>query len=57
VNQNIARKAHHRGTATWFTQGDDFQKWKSTGSLMWIHGLRSSISFAPFPFAKTFFNG
>jgi len=41
VNQNIARKAHHRGTATWFTQGDVFKKWKSEGSLMWIHGLRA----------------
>jgi hypothetical protein len=41
VNQNIARKTHHRGTATWFTEGDIFKKWKSESSLMWIHGLRS----------------
>jgi len=48
VNQNIAHKAHHHGTATWFTQGDVFKKWKSEGSLMWIHGLRSHISFLSF---------
>ena len=45
VNQNIARKAHHRDTATWFTQGEIFKDWKSEGSLMWIHGLHSHISF------------
>jgi hypothetical protein len=41
TNHNIARKAHHHGTATWFTQGDVFGKWKSTGCLLWIHGLRT----------------
>jgi hypothetical protein len=44
INQNVARNAHHDGTATWFTQGDIFKTWKLTGSLMWIHGLRSYIS-------------
>ena len=44
INQNVAHKAHHDGTATWFTQGDIFKTWKSTGSLMWIHGLRLYIS-------------
>jgi hypothetical protein len=39
----MARNAHHRGTATWFTQGDDFSNWKSEGSLLWIHGLRPYI--------------
>jgi hypothetical protein len=42
INHNFARKAHHRGTATWFTQGDTINDWKSTGSLMWIHGLPGS---------------
>ena len=41
VNHNIARNAHHPGTATWFTQGDIINDWKSTGSTLWIHGLRS----------------
>jgi hypothetical protein len=48
VNQNIARKAHHRGTSTWFTQGDIFKKWKSDGSPIWIHGIRSHPSFPSF---------
>ena len=44
TNHNIARKSHHRGTATWFIQGDTFQEWKSTGSLFWIHGNRKYLS-------------
>jgi len=42
TNHNIARKAHHRGTSTWFTQGDVFKQWKGTGRLLWIHGLPGS---------------
>jgi hypothetical protein len=56
VNHNLARKAHHRGTATWFTQGDTFNNWKSTASLMWIHGLRLYISFvSSFPIVDGLF--
>jgi len=44
----MARKVHHQGTATWFTQRNDFSDWKSTGSLMWIHGLRSCMIFMSF---------
>jgi len=40
TNHNIARKAQHKGTAVWFFQGSIFVKWKSTGSLLWIHGKR-----------------
>ncbi|KAH9046635.1 hypothetical protein EDB84DRAFT_1674021 [Lactarius hengduanensis] len=43
TNHNIARKAQHKGTALWFFQGSIFLKWKSTGSLLWIHGKLSSI--------------
>jgi hypothetical protein len=43
TNQNIARKVHHRGTATWFFQGSIFQEWKSSPSLLWIHGKRTSL--------------
>ncbi|KAH9966341.1 hypothetical protein BGW80DRAFT_734307 [Lactifluus volemus] len=38
VNDNLARDAHHEGTAEWFIQGDTFQEWKQTGSLLWIRG-------------------
>ena len=40
VNHNTACKAHHEGTATWFFQSSTFKKWKSTPSLLWIHGKR-----------------
>jgi len=42
TNHNIARKAHHNGTAEWFFGGNIFSQWKSTGSLLWIHGKRAS---------------
>ena len=42
-NQYIARKAHHKGTASWFLQGDIFKQWKLSPSLLWIHGKRTSM--------------
>ena len=42
TNHNIACGTHHKKTATWFFQGSIFQDWKSTGSLLWIHGKRLS---------------
>ncbi|KAH9029595.1 hypothetical protein EDB85DRAFT_1516161 [Lactarius pseudohatsudake] len=42
TNHNIARKAQHKGTAVWFFQGSIFIEWKSTGSLLWIHGKPGS---------------
>ncbi|KAH8980672.1 hypothetical protein EDB92DRAFT_1974111, partial [Lactarius akahatsu] len=42
TNHNIARKAQHKGTALWFFQGGIFFEWKSTGSLLWIHGKPGS---------------
>ena len=44
TNHNIARKAQHEGTAVWFFQGSIFIEWKSTGSLLWIHGKRAFLS-------------
>jgi hypothetical protein len=41
TNHNIACGTHHKKTATWFFQGSIFQEWKSTGSLLWIHGKRA----------------
>ena len=40
TNHNIACGTHHKKTATWFFQGSIFQGWKSTASLLWIHGKR-----------------
>ncbi|KAH9037394.1 hypothetical protein EDB83DRAFT_2318587 [Lactarius deliciosus] len=42
TNHNIAQKAQHKGTAVWFFQGSIFVEWKSTGSLLWIHGKPGS---------------
>ncbi|KAI0294634.1 hypothetical protein B0F90DRAFT_1755988 [Multifurca ochricompacta] len=41
TNHNIARDAHHNGTAAWFTEGTTFKQWKTTGSLLWIYGKRT----------------
>ncbi|KAI9438067.1 hypothetical protein H4582DRAFT_232826 [Lactarius indigo] len=42
TNHIIARKAQHKGTAVWFFQDSIFFGWKSTGSLLWIHGKPGS---------------
>ncbi|KAH9060283.1 hypothetical protein EDB87DRAFT_624282 [Lactarius vividus] len=42
TNHIIARKAQHQGTAVWFFQGSIFIEWKSTSSLLWIHGKPGS---------------
>ena len=43
TNHNIACGTHHKKTATWFFQGGIYQEWKTTGSLLWIHGKRLSV--------------
>ncbi|KAI0275721.1 hypothetical protein BGY98DRAFT_935590 [Russula aff. rugulosa BPL654] len=40
INHNIARKAHYKGTTSWFFQGGIFNEWRSSSSLLWIHGKR-----------------
>jgi hypothetical protein len=40
TNHDVARKARLEGTARWFLQGKKFQTWKSSGSLLWVHGKR-----------------
>jgi hypothetical protein len=40
TNHNIACATRRKKTATWFFQGSIFREWKSTGSLLWIHGKR-----------------
>jgi hypothetical protein len=45
-NHNTARESHHRGTSTWFVEGDAYTKWKSSrdssgsNSHLWIHAKR-----------------
>ncbi|KAI0275715.1 hypothetical protein BGY98DRAFT_991104, partial [Russula aff. rugulosa BPL654] len=42
INHNIARKAHYKGTASWFFEGSIFKMWRSSPSLLWIHGKPGS---------------
>ncbi|KAF8476562.1 hypothetical protein DFH94DRAFT_803602, partial [Russula ochroleuca] len=42
TNHNIACGTHHKKSASWFFQGSIFKEWKSTGSLLWIHGKPGS---------------
>jgi hypothetical protein len=48
TNHNIACAAHLKGTITWFLQGSTFQKWKSSGSLLWMHGKRMFLNCYPY---------
>ena len=41
TNHNIACSTHQKRTASWFFQGSIFSGWKSTDSLLWIHGKRA----------------
>ncbi|KAF8501749.1 hypothetical protein F5888DRAFT_1875370 [Russula emetica] len=42
MNHNIACGTHYKKTANWFFQGRIYQEWKSTGSLLWVHGKPGS---------------
>jgi hypothetical protein len=44
TNHNIACGTRHKKLASWFFEGSIFQEWKSTGSLLWVHGKRSPLS-------------
>ena len=43
TNHNIAQKARQEGTATWLFEGRIVSEWKTSGSLLWIHGKRASL--------------
>src|SRR5712671_2259902 len=40
TNHDIVWKAHHNGTAAWFFETDVLREWRTTDSLLWIHGKR-----------------
>ncbi|KAH9061872.1 hypothetical protein EDB87DRAFT_1609873 [Lactarius vividus] len=48
TNHIILCAAQHQGTAIWFFRGGLLAEWKSTGSLLWIHGKRRSSNPSPF---------
>jgi len=43
TNHNLASDSRREGTAGWFLQGSIFREWKFAGSLLWVHGKRTSI--------------
>ena len=43
-SHNTARASRYKETGTWFIQGDTFNTWKTTGSLLWIRGIRTLLS-------------
>ncbi|EMD34301.1 hypothetical protein CERSUDRAFT_75873 [Gelatoporia subvermispora B] len=42
INHNVALRSYSNGTGTWFTDGDVMGEWKTTNSLLWIHGIPGS---------------
>ena len=44
TNHNTARSIQHEVTATWFFEGSMYNTWKTSPSLLWIHGKRASLS-------------
>ena len=54
TNHNIACATHHKKTASWFFQGTIFKEWKSTGSLLWVHGKRLPPSLSNLTLSNTF---
>ena len=46
MNHTTVHSMQHEGTATWFFEGGIYEAWRSTPSLLWIHGKRMSL----FPF-------
>jgi hypothetical protein len=43
TNYNIGLRDLHEDTATWFLEDAIFQEWRLNGSLLWIHGKRTSL--------------
>ena len=41
INFNTASDTHREGTAAWCTNGNTLANWKSSGTLLWIHGKRT----------------
>ncbi|EMD34303.1 hypothetical protein CERSUDRAFT_125486, partial [Gelatoporia subvermispora B] len=42
VNHNLALRSCSDGTGAWFTDGEVMGEWKTTSSLLWIHGIPGS---------------
>ena len=45
INHILAGDSQHEGTAKWLIDNDEFRKWMAAGALLWIHGIRTFVSF------------
>jgi len=43
VNHNTACDTQHEGTGMWFIQGNKFNEWRKTSSLLWVRGNRTFL--------------
>jgi len=43
TNHNFVSNSRHEGTAAWFFESSALTEWKAKGSLLWIHGKRTSF--------------
>ena len=43
TNHNFVSKVRRKGTASWFFESSVLTEWKAKGSLLWIHGKRTSF--------------
>jgi hypothetical protein len=44
TNHNFVSNSRHKGTAAWFFESSALTEWKAKGSLLWIHGKRTSFN-------------
>ena len=49
MNYAIGLRDLHEETATWFLGGRIFREWHLSGSLLWIHGKRTSVEICRLP--------
>ncbi|EMD33442.1 hypothetical protein CERSUDRAFT_126170 [Gelatoporia subvermispora B] len=42
INHNLALRSYSKGTSAWFIDGQVMGEWKTTSSLLWIHGKPGS---------------
>ncbi|KAF3935527.1 hypothetical protein ABW19_dt0201550 [Dactylella cylindrospora] len=39
INYNQALQRRHKGTGSWFLEGNDYKEWKKQGSFLWLNGI------------------
>ena len=54
TNHNNSCTVHHEGTAKWFFQGGIYNEWRTTPSLLWMHGKRTFLPSASLYFTNSY---